>query len=81
MLSGIIRVNGPGIGRVSLNPISVSVPVPEYFYIFNPIPDPYSLGFGYTRPVFFGFRVYPSGLGFFTIPTTHNHFQNILKKL
>ncbi|MFS7949908.1 hypothetical protein Hanom_Chr06g00577161 [Helianthus anomalus] len=61
ILSGIIRVNGPGIGLVSLN--SIPVPVPEYF----PFLSPYPLGFGYTLPICFGFRVYPSGLGFFAI--------------
>ncbi|MFS7951165.1 hypothetical protein Hanom_Chr07g00591771 [Helianthus anomalus] len=47
ILSGIIRVNGPRIGRVSLNPI----PVPDFF--FKLVPGPYPLGFGYTRPVCF----------------------------
>ncbi|MFS7948113.1 hypothetical protein Hanom_Chr06g00556151 [Helianthus anomalus] len=57
ILSGIIWVNGPGIGRVSLNPIPV--PVPNFFSFLSPypahthcasgIPDPYLSGFGYTR--------------------------------
>ncbi|MFS7938375.1 hypothetical protein Hanom_Chr05g00438931 [Helianthus anomalus] len=34
ILSGIIRVNGPGIGRVSLNPI----PVPDFFSFLSPYP-------------------------------------------
>ncbi|MFS7919807.1 hypothetical protein Hanom_Chr03g00216981 [Helianthus anomalus] len=62
ILSGIIRVNGLGIRRVSLNLI------PDFFSVFKPVPGQYPLGFGYTRPVCFGFRVYPSGLGFFAIP-------------
>ncbi|MFS7997308.1 hypothetical protein Hanom_Chr12g01140181 [Helianthus anomalus] len=64
ILSGIIRINGPGIGRVSLNPI----PVPEFFPFLSPIPGPYPSGFGYILLVCFRFRVYPSGLGFFAIP-------------
>ncbi|MFS7953532.1 hypothetical protein Hanom_Chr07g00619791 [Helianthus anomalus] len=63
IISGIIWVNRPSIGHVSLNPI----PVPEFFPLFKPIPDPYPSGFGYTWPVCFGFRVYPSGLCFFAI--------------
>ncbi|MFS7952027.1 hypothetical protein Hanom_Chr07g00602121 [Helianthus anomalus] len=62
ILSGIIRINGPGIGRVSLSHTRTR------FFFFKPIPGPYLLGFGYTRPVCFGFRVYPSGLSFFAIP-------------
>ncbi|KAF5778062.1 hypothetical protein HanRHA438_Chr12g0554131 [Helianthus annuus] len=65
--SDIIRVNGPGIGWVSLNPIPV--PIPDFFSFFKLVPGPYPLGFGYTRPVCFGFWVYPSDLGFFAIPT------------
>ncbi|MFS7944405.1 hypothetical protein Hanom_Chr06g00511771 [Helianthus anomalus] len=54
ILSGIIRVNGSGIGRVSLNPISV--PMPEFFLFLSPcpahtqgIPGSYVSDFGYTR--------------------------------
>ncbi|MFS8034711.1 hypothetical protein Hanom_Chr17g01584441 [Helianthus anomalus] len=47
ILSSIIRVNEPGIGRVSLNPISA----PEFFHFLSPYPS----GFEYTRPVCFGY--------------------------
>ncbi|MFS7905929.1 hypothetical protein Hanom_Chr01g00053471 [Helianthus anomalus] len=57
ILSGIIRVNGPGIGWVSLNPIPV--PIPDFFLFLSPypahthwasgIPGPYVSGFEYTR--------------------------------
>ncbi|MFS7983878.1 hypothetical protein Hanom_Chr11g00979821 [Helianthus anomalus] len=39
-----------------------------FFSFFKPVLDLYPLGFRYTRPVCFGFRVYPSGLSFFAIP-------------
>ncbi|MFS7965554.1 hypothetical protein Hanom_Chr09g00763621 [Helianthus anomalus] len=41
----------------------------RFFSFFKSVPGPYPLGFGYTRPICFGFWVYPSGLGFFTIPS------------
>ncbi|MFS7921256.1 hypothetical protein Hanom_Chr03g00234661 [Helianthus anomalus] len=59
IVSGIIRVNGPDIGQVSLN--LIPVPIPEFFLFLSPysahthwasgIPGPYVLGFGYTRRV------------------------------
>ncbi|KAJ0681514.1 putative stem-specific protein TSJT1 [Helianthus annuus] len=57
ILSGIIRVNGSGIGRVSLNLIPVGIPgfflflspYPAYTHWASGIPGPYVSGFGYTR--------------------------------
>ncbi|MFS7964147.1 hypothetical protein Hanom_Chr08g00746791 [Helianthus anomalus] len=62
ILSGIIRVNGSGIRRVSLNPISV----PDLFSLLKPIPGPYPSGFGYSLHVCFGYT--RRAWAFFAIP-------------
>ncbi|KAJ0835704.1 hypothetical protein HanRHA438_Chr16g0758441 [Helianthus annuus] len=76
IFSGIIRVNGPGIGRVSLNPIPV--PMPEFFPYLNPYPTHTHRASGIPCPYVSSFRFTRRVWGFFAIPS---HFQPLVVSL